>query len=199
MPELWPKRRRVMQPARSIFSSLLLLTLPPSLSFHLQPFVGAPFGPLAVARRCRFAIFGHLPRPAWDQSCHSCSHSLSHSFTHSLPHSFTTFSLLCGLCHVKAATTTTAKTTLNHSWNSKRVATVGSSQSQFRPFPHANRASCCRLQSERWRHVKITITICKTTPNARGDLCDRRQANRDPRKETTVEKDSKKSQQQQQN
>lgn len=71
-----------------------------SLSLHLQPFVGAPFGPLAVARRCRFAIFGHLPRPAWDQSCHSCSHSLSHSFTHSLPHSFTTFSLLCGLCHV---------------------------------------------------------------------------------------------------
>lgn len=69
---------------------------------------------------------------------------------------------------------------------------MGSSQSQFRPFPHANRASCCRLQSERWRHVKITITICKTTPNARGDLCDRRQANRDPRKETTLEKDSKK-------
>lgn len=89
--ELWPKRRRVMQPARSIFTislSLTLLSLSLSQPALRQPFVGAPFGPLAVARFCHFWPFTQAslgPELPFMQSfIRSLTHSLIASFIHSI-------------------------------------------------------------------------------------------------------------------
>lgn len=72
----------LQSPSRSLSS--LSLPLCHSLGLRSGSLLWAHL--LARWRLPVFAIFGHLPRPAWDQSCHSCTHSFAHSLSHSLTH-----------------------------------------------------------------------------------------------------------------